>query len=57
MFFASTPEKGLVFADFGGFRLWKNLWRMWKTPVNKAVEGTIILCLCKPRFCRFGEIR
>ena len=29
-----TPDKPPVYQGFSLLSLWKNLWRMWKTPVS-----------------------
>ena len=37
--FPVFDEKPLIFQHFYTFFLWKNLWRMWKTPVEKGVDN------------------
>jgi len=34
MIFLITPDKPPVYQGFSLLSLWKNLWRMWKTPVT-----------------------
>jgi hypothetical protein len=47
----------MIFTVLNGFRLWRNLWRVWITPVNITVEKTITFDLCKPRFCPIFVVR
>ena len=46
-FFPAEPGKSLFFPHFSPSRLWTNLWRMWKSDVEKGVENVNEFILCK----------
>jgi len=47
-FFFLTPGKSPEFHHFSTNSLWRKLWRMWKSPVDKAVGKVDNFKLCKP---------